>query len=584
MQALKAKPQASRGKIAMETTIVPAPPAADAGIGAPRNLELFAYKRDLSPDDSGFAIADYVGKHFFGVESGFRAHAVDRLKGAVAKKASAQRPRSDAIALYRDRDTGLLRIANRTVVFRLHAGLDASARRQALARHGLILAPGSRSDAPFAVASSTDPDCHGDALLRFAQALDAEPEFVFAAPDFVSEFRRTAPGGAAKAGPSPQWHLDLIGAREAWKRTRGRRAITIAILDDGVDIDHPEIEPNLRRKPVRKEPRDLYGRDFSAAPGTADHYDPRPKAFSDPYDNADINDIHGTACAGVAVGAGPTAYGVAPRCRMLPVKIFRGAIRKFEPGFPHTGQLAFNRVVASAIRYAALEAGADVLSCSWSISADRNDPVLYALRDVREEGRRGRGTIVVFASGNESSRKINFPANDANVIAVGASTDADKVADYSNAGAELCVLAPSSGGTRGIFTTDVTKRGRGYNPKKRTVGGTRGPFTDGFTGTSSATPAVAGLCGLLLSLKPQLTADHVRQILIDTAKKIGPASAYKPNGHSNRYGYGRIDAAKAVAAAQAWMPAVKGAPKKSAAKKTTAKKTVAKRPASSKKR
>jgi subtilisin family serine protease len=584
MQALKAKPQTNRGKIAMETTIITARPAADAGTDAPRNLELFARKRDLSPGDSGFAIADYVGKHFFGVESGLRTHAEDRLKGAVVKKASAQRPRSDAIALYRDRDTGLLRIANRTVVFRLHAGLDAAARRKALARHGLILAPGSHSDAPFAVASSADPDCHGDALLRFAQALDAEPEFVFAAPDFVSEFRHAAPGGAAKAGPSLQWHLDLIGAREAWKQTRGRRAITIAILDDGVDIDHPEIEPNLRRNPVRKEPRDLYGRDFSAVPGTADHYDPRPKAFSDPHDNADINDIHGTACAGVAVGTGPTAYGVAPRCRMLPVKIFRGAIRKFEPGFPHTGQLAFNRVVASAIRYAALEARADVLSCSWSISAYPNDPVLYALRDIREEGRRGRGTIVVFASGNESSRKVNFPASDASVIAVGASTDADRVADYSNAGAELCVLAPSSGGTRGIFTTDVTKRGRGYNPKKRTADGTRGPFTDGFSGTSSATPAVAGLCGLLLSLKPQLTAEHVRRILIDTAKKIGPASAYKTNGHSNRYGYGRIDAAKAVAAAQAWAPATKTPAAKTPANKTATKKTTAKRPTSSKKR
>ena len=61
-----------------------------------------------------------------------------------------------------------------------------------------------------------------------------------------------------------------------------------------------------------------------------------------------------------------------------------------------------------------------------------------------------------------------------------------------------------------------------------------------------ATPLVAGLCGLILSLKPDMTVEDIRAALIASAKKIGPASAYKANGHSNRFGYGRIDAAKAV--------------------------------------
>ena len=72
-------------------------------------------------------------------------------------------------------------------------------------------------------------------------------------------------------------------------------------------------------------------------------------------------------------------------------------------------------------------------------------------------------------------------------------------------------------------------------------------FTNGFSGTSAATPLVAGLCGLLLSLKPDMTAEDVRAALIASAKKIGPDTAYKANGHSNKFGYGRIDAAKAVA-------------------------------------
>jgi subtilisin family serine protease len=113
-------------------------------------------------------------------------------------------------------------------------------------------------------------------------------------------------------------------------------------------------------------------------------------------------------------------------------------------------------------------------------------------------------------------------------------------------------VAPSNGGTRGIFTTDVSIPGRGFNPG--TAGDAKGLYCDDFGGTSSATPLVAGLCGLLLSLKPQLAPDDVRKLLIGTAKKIGPASAYKANGHSNRYGFGRIDAGKAVAAAKAWKP------------------------------
>ena len=62
---------------------------------------------------------------------------------------------------------------------------------------------------------------------------------------------------------------------------------------------------------------------------------------------------------------------------------------------------------------------------------------------------------------------------------------------------------------------------------------------------------VAGLCGLLLSLKPDMTAEDVRAALIASAKKIGPGNAYKASGHSNKFGYGRIDAAKAVALVKA---------------------------------
>ena len=154
------------------------------------------------------------------------------------------------------------------------------------------------------------------------------------------------------------------------------------------------------------------------------------------------------------------------------------------------------------------------------------------------------------ATGNiespHESTRVTYPASDPNVIAVGASTDADTFADYSKRGPQVCVVAPSSGGARSIFTTDVSTPGRGFNNS-----GADSLFVSDFGGTSSATPLVAGLCGLMLSLKPDMTTDDVRAALIASARKIGPASAYKANGHSNKFGYGRIDAAKAVAQVKA---------------------------------
>ena len=218
------------------------------------------------------------------------------------------------------------------------------------------------------------------------------------------------------------------------------------------------------------------------------------------------------------------------------------------PDHVYSDDFAAESQVADAIRYAATFA--DVISCSWG--GAKSPDIEFALQDARRFGRKGKGAIVVCAAGNDGANSVDYPATDPNAIAVGASTDKDELAGYSNRGPQICVVAPSNGGTRGIFTTDVSIPGRGFNPGK--AGDANGLYCDDFGGTSSATPLVAGLCGLMLSLKPQLSPADVRNLLTASAKKIGPASAYKSNGHSNRYGFGRIDAAKAVAATKAWKP------------------------------
>jgi len=441
------------------------------------------------------------------------------------------------ISAYLDADTRLMRILYKQIVLRFRAGTPQKLRNAIIRDSGLRLLC-ENPLAPGQVTLSDDAKLHpGEALVRLAAQLATLDEVAFATPDFISQYRRSLP--AAGGAPSTkQWHLKLIGATQAWKHGRGKRAVVVAVLDDGIDIEHPELRTNVLRKPDPDEPRDLCGRDFYLADDDPDHFNPRPKRFRTPFEVMAGNDIHGTCCAGVAVGRGPKAYGLAPNCRLLPVKVF------------HADDLASDSRVADAIRYSAQFA--DVISCSWG--GAKSPDIEFALRDARAIGRKGRGAVVVCASGNDERKQVDYPASDANAMAIGASTDGDDLAWYSNSGPQLCVVAPSNGGARGIFTTDVSTPGRGFNTGKVAAGGADGLFTNDFGGTSSATPLVAGLCALILSLKPEMTPDDVRTILIASAKKIGPASAYKANGHSNKFGHGRIDAAKAVALAKAWKP------------------------------
>jgi subtilisin family serine protease len=245
------------------------------------------------------------------------------------------------------------------------------------------------------------------------------------------------------------------------------------------------------------------------------------------------NDSHGTPCAGLVAAFSPGALGVAHEARLLPVKVF------------HADELASDEFVANAIRYAGQHA--DVVSCSWS--GGLNPDLQNALSDVATRGRGGRGCVVLFAAGNEEASTVAFPASHPSVIAVGASTDEGESAWYSNRGRELAVVAPSDGGRKRVFTTDVSIKGRGFNVGAAALGGKDGLYTNDFGGTSAATPMVAGVAALVLSANPALGAIDVRRMLCDTAVKIG--TGYDRKGHSKAFGHGRVDATAAVEAALA---------------------------------
>jgi subtilisin family serine protease len=359
--------------------------------------------------------------------------------------------------------------------------------------------------------------------LKIAAKLQQRPELITAEPDL--SFKVSLQYAPRDDLYPQQWHLhnrgDLLGlmagadvkAEAAWDITRGLREITICIIDDGFDLEHPEFS-----QPGKiVAPRDFGQNDF----------DPSPFFF---------DDNHGTACAGVALAEedGAGVVGLAPGCALMPVRM--------------APRLTDDAVV-SYFQYA-VDQGADVISCSW-LATSWDFPLSTKMAGIihyaASQGRRNKkGCVILFAAGNDDRpldgdklgrRSYQGFALHPDVIGVGASNSKDVRAHYSNYGPELTLCAPSSGsGGRGIVTTD--RRGiKGY---------TATDYRHDFGGTSSATPLAAGLAALILSVNPELTAAEVKRLMIETADKIDPQNGEYVNGHSRWYGHGRINAHRAV--------------------------------------
>jgi subtilisin family serine protease len=485
---------------------------------------------------------------------------------AAAAAASTSEPKGPPPVCFRESNTGLLHLVYREVVIRFRAGLPNTTRNALLKKYGFKV----RRVNPFfenqVIVYNPQRAHSGEKLLEIANDIAETGDVEFSAPNFVSQYRRLA----VPAIRSEEWHLknnggggakknEDVAASAAWKVTTGKRSVVVAVLDDGVDIDHPNLKANIWKNP-NASAKDKFGRDFYLANDHPDHFNPRPKIFQFPFDQMDGNDIHGTCCAGVIAAAGNDggSIGIAPECRILPVKIFHG------------NNLVADERVADAMRYSATIA--DILSCSWG-GGEASVDVQHALSDLGS-ARSGRGVAIFCAAGNEDHDPVGFPASDPNAIAVTASTDQAKLASYSNVGPEASVCAPSSGGVRGIFTTDVSTAGRGFNLGVKAAGGKDGLHTNDFGGTSSATPLAAGVAALVLSVRSNLSRDALREVLQNTADKIG--SGYDANGHSNRFGFGRVNAAKAIDHAAGMTPTAAKKPAKKSAKKGT-KKTAKKR-------
>jgi subtilisin family serine protease len=498
-----------------------------------KKIELLSPELDLTPGVLGYTLRLFGGAS---VE-----HDVTRLSRATTtffgspegagteRKTRPRRPPS----LYRDGRTKLLRCFYRELVIRFGRDVSEEKRRGHLADFALETV----SINPFVPNQIVVRDPYdkrrGDELIGVANALaERDGDVILAVPNFVSEFRRSA----APAIPSDQWHLDNTGhfsgqtagedvrAKQAWGIAIGSPAIIVAVLDDGVDIDHPALKNQIWRN-LDRASTDQFGRDFFLETTDPGHFDPRPKVFLAPFNDPTRNDIHGTACAGLVASNAPDgrAFGVAPGCRILPVKIL------------HADELASDEKVSNAIHYAA--GIADILSCSWI--GPETPLIENAIEDAVSTGRSGKGCAVFCAVGNDGKPEVGFPANTAAAVAVGASTDAGARALYCNFGPEMALVAPSNGGIKDVFTCDVSLPNRGFNLGVDADGGADGFYTNGFGGTSAATPIAAGVAAVVLSQQPTLTAGQLKSLLEQTADKIG--GGFDNNGHSDLFGFGRVN-------------------------------------------
>jgi subtilisin-like proprotein convertase family protein len=328
-----------------------------------------------------------------------------------------------------------------------------------------------------------------------------------------------------------QWHLlntgqsgggsgEDVNIVPVWDTYRGSANELIALVDDGLEINHPDLRDNVRT--------DLCW-DFV-------------------NDNTDTTDgQHGTSCAGVAAGRGFNSLGI---CGAAPNAGLVGH------------RISFSTPLSDTVWASALSRNnpvIDIYSNSWGPgdggdSLDDASPLVRdALANSVSTGRAGHGNVYLWAGGNggdtDNSNYDGF-ANSRYAIAVAASTNNGTHSSYSEKGANILVNAPSNGGTLSITTTDRTG----------STGYASGDYTSTFGGTSSATPLVAGIVALMLQANPELTWRDVKNILAETAEKNDPTdSDWTTNGagyHINhQYGFGRVDALAAVTTAITWINA-----------------------------
>jgi subtilisin family serine protease len=302
------------------------------------------------------------------------------------------------------------------------------------------------------------------------------------------------------------WGLKMIKCEQAWNLTKGSSDVVVAIVDTGIDMQHPDLKDKLlpgfdmvNLADVPPEEGCVWEGDFL----TRDN---------DPNDE----NGHGTHCAGIAAGIPDNAMGIAGvawNCNLLPVRVMAN-LRCTEGGQSFvTGSGVFSDI-ADGIIWAA-DHGAGVISLSLGGFVDKNDPEPEPMKSALDYAV-AKGCVVVAAMGNDGANLddetvYNYPSKHAKVLAVGAVGKNGKRAGFSNFGDYKQVMAPG---------VDILS----------TYPGSKYELLDG---TSMATPFVAGLAALVKSADPHLTPAKIIDLIRQTCTS---GSQY-----GTEFGFGIID-------------------------------------------
>ncbi|MFV2178214.1 S8 family serine peptidase [Actinomadura sp. LOL_016] len=326
------------------------------------------------------------------------------------------------------------------------------------------------------------------------------------APDGPARTSRPVQGAAAGAPIAAadqirarEWHLATVRAERAWKWSTGQD-VTVAVLDTGVDANHPDLVGSVVNGP------DLTG--GGRPPGTR------------------YWGLHGTSMASIIAGHGhgrsrsEGIMGVAPQSRVLSIRV---TLENDDPlRRAQRQQEGDGDAIAQGIRYA-VDQGADIINMSlgggqqfYNGTPAQASAIRYALN---------RGVVLIASAGNDgaTANRKNFPAAYPGVIAVGALDRHLRLWEESNRHSHVSVCAPGVD----IVSAD---NGKGY-----VVG----------TGTSASSAIVAGVAALVRARYPKLTPDEVRRALVEGS----PARVGYPTGFAGCPG--TVDAVSTLLAAHA---------------------------------
>ncbi|OGY85040.1 MAG: hypothetical protein A2898_02825 [Candidatus Kerfeldbacteria bacterium RIFCSPLOWO2_01_FULL_48_11] len=310
-----------------------------------------------------------------------------------------------------------------------------------------------------------------------------------------------------------QWSLDIAGASQAWDSTTGDASVVIAIVDSGVQIDHPDLAANVWVNTDEiagnaiDDDHNGYVDDRNGWDFAEDTQSPKPK-FHDGWTTTGIH--HGTVVAGIAAAVGNNAKGIAGvaySATIMPIRVL-----------DHTGH-GSTLTVAEGVQYAA-ENGADIINLSF-VGNTYSATLAGAISQARSQG-----ILVVASAGNDGvdlDVSPRYPVCDDDVIGVAATDSSDQKTSFSNYGSCVDISAPGIN-MYGTVVYDVAQGLTEY-------------YQTGWYGTSASAPFISGALALAKSHNLLQTAVNLETALGETAFDISTLNA----GYANDLGAGRVN-------------------------------------------